>query len=575
MSSNAPGRHDAYFRALIERSFDVIILITPAGMITYASPSIEQVTGYRTDELVGKDAESLVYPDDVATAQEGLASILDRPGAFTSIEYRLRHRNGTFRWVEATMANWLDDPAIGALVYTVRDITARKQAIEEQAQLATQVQKGASEQETKHDQIYHLLAQIPKLGAREVAQQLAELIRDIIGCERLCLSTIESESEQILPLAVVGLPDEQERDWWFRKERAVVHLSNTLDPTLGRRLRQHEIVMINMTQPPWNKMSNPFGIGELLLSPLYLKTQLIGLLELDYRGREHVYTSEEIALIRAASQLAALLIEQERLVQERAEAQANELALREANRLMDEFLGIAGHELRTPLTTIKISTQLAQRQLARLLKHEELSADSVRQIALVQGYLDRTIRQIAMQDRLVSDLLDISRIQAGRLELRRDLCNVARLVREVVEDQRTLMPERKLELVIAEPGDFMVMADSDRVRQVVSNYLSNAFKYSESGKPVKISVEVIGGDVRVAVQDEGPGLSTEHLQRIWERFYRVAGVEVKTGADAGLGLGLHISRMIIERQNGSVGVQSELDLGSTFWFTLPLVEQTL
>jgi signal transduction histidine kinase len=298
-------------------------------------------------------------------------------------------------------------------------------------------------------------------------------------------------------------------------------------------------------------------------------------LELDYRGREHVYTPEEIALIRAASQLAALLIEQERLVQERTEAQANELALREANRLMDEFLGIAGHELRTPLTTIKISTQLAQRQLARLLKHEELSADSTRQIALVQGYLDRTIRQIAMQDRLVSDLLDISRIQAGRLELRRDLCNVARLVREVVEDQRTLMPERKLELMIAEPGEFMVMADADRVRQVVSNYLSNAFKYSDAGKPVKISVEVIGREVRVAVQDEGPGLSAEHLQRIWERFYRVAGVEVKTGADAGLGLGLHISRMIIERQNGSVGVQSELDLGSTFWFTLPLVEQTL
>jgi signal transduction histidine kinase len=119
------------------------------------------------------------------------------------------------------------------------------------------------------------------------------------------------------------------------------------------------------------------------------------------------------------------------------------------------------------------------------------------------------------------------------------------------------------------------MADADRVRQVVSNYLSNAFKYSEASKPVKISVEEINGEVRVAVQDEGPGLSSEHLQRIWERFYRVAGVEVKAGADAGLGLGLHISRMIIERQNGRVGVQSELDLGSTFWFTLPLVERII
>jgi signal transduction histidine kinase len=267
------------------------------------------------------------------------------------------------------------------------------------------------------------------------------------------------------------------------------------------------------------------------------------------------------------------ITEREQLVQERTEAQANELALREAYRLMDEFLGIAGHELRTPLTTIKISIQLAQRQLDRLLKQEGLSAGMSHQLSVVQEYLDRTIRQIAMQNRLVGDLLDVSRIQAGRLELRRDLCDMAGLVREVVEDQRTLMPERRLELSIAAPGQFMVITDADRVRQVVSNYLSNAFKYSEASKPVKVNIEEIDGDVRVSVQDKGPGLSSEQLQRIWERFYRVAGVKVKTGADAGLGLGLHISRMIIERQYGRVGVQSEPTLGSTFWFTLPLAEQ--
>jgi signal transduction histidine kinase len=472
--------------------------------------------------------------------------------------------------MEATIANWLTDPAIGALVHTARDITLRKQDREEQTQ--SMVRGAVHRQETQHHQIYHLLAQIPKLGSREVAKHLAEFIRDIVGCERLCLYRIESESERILPLAVVGLSDEQEQDWWLWKERRAVYLSESFDPTVSERLRQHEIVLVDLTQPPWNKISNPYGVRELLVSPLYLKKQLVGLLQLDYQGREHTYTPEEIALIRAASQLAALIIELERLVEERAEAQADELALREANRLMDEFLGIAGHELRTPLTTIKISLQLAQRQLTRLLKHEECAADIARQIGVVQGYLERSIRQVAMQNRLVGDLLDVSRIQAGRLELHRDLCDLARLVREVVEDQRTLMPGRKLELAIAAPGKFMVMADADRVRQVVSNYLSNAFKYADAGKPVQISVEESDGEVRVAVQDEGPGLSSEHLQRIWERFYRVGGVEVKTGADAGLGLGLHISRMIIERQNGRVGVQSELDLGSTFWFTLPLAE---
>lgn len=576
MSSNAPGRSEAYFRALIEHSLDVIMLFSSVGIIAYANPAAEQATGYRIEELMGKDAYSLIYADDVEMVQKRLADILDCPGAFTTIEYRLSHRNGTWCWMEARIANRLTDPAIEALVHTGRDITTRKQDREEQTQ--SMVQAVAHKQETKHHRIYHLLTQIPNLGSCEVAKQLAKLICEIIGCERLCLHRIEPESERILPLAIVGLSDEQEQDWWLWKEHMMVHLSDSLDPTVSRRLRQHEIVVVDLTQPPWNKISNPDGIREILVSPLYLKKQLIGLLQLDYRGQEHIYTSEEVALIRAASQLAALIIEQERLVQERAEAQTNELALREANRLMDEFLGIAGHELRTPLTTIKISLQLAQRQLARLLNHEELSADSTRQISAVQGYLERSVRQIAIQNRLVCDLLDVSRIQADRLELRQDLCDLARLVRDAVEDQRALMPERKLELSITAPGEFMVMADADRVRQVVNNYLSNAFKYSDASKPVRISVEANDGEVQevlVAVQDEGPGLSSEHLQRIWERFYRVAGVEVKTGVDAGLGLGLHISRMIIERQNGRVGVQSELNLGSIFWFTLPRVEQPL
>jgi PAS domain S-box-containing protein len=266
------------------------------------------------------------------------------------------------------------------------------------------------------------------------------------------------------------------------------------------------------------------------------------------------------------------ITERERLARERVEAQATEQALREANRLMDEFIGIAGHELRTPLTTIKASVQLAKRQIGRLLKQDGLPASLAQQLSPVQGHLDRTERQIAMQNRLVSDLLDVSRIHSGHLELHPDLCDLVALVREVVEDQRYLTPERKLDVLLVAPEEILVLADADRIRQVVSNYLSNALKYSEALKPVAVSIEIIGMQVRVSVRDEGPGLSLEQQQYVWERFYRVPGIEVRTGSGVGLGLGLHISRMIIERQRGQVGIESEQGRGSTFWFMLPVAE---
>ncbi len=107
--------------------------------------------------------------------------------------------------------------------------------------------------------------------------------------------------------------------------------------------------------------------------------------------------------------------------------------------------------------------------------------------------------------------------------------------------------------------------------QVVNNYLSNALKYSEAARPVEVKVEIRDGVARVSVHDQGPGLSPEEQERIWERFYRVPGIQVQSGSGVGLGLGLHISRIIIERQGGSIGVESEQGKGSTFWFTLPCI----
>ena len=113
-------------------------------------------------------------------------------------------------------------------------------------------------------------------------------------------------------------------------------------------------------------------------------------------------------------------------------------------------------------------------------------------------------------------------------------------------------------------------ADADRLVQVADNLLSNAIKYSEPGTPVAVRVCAVGGFARYEVKDEGPGLSPEDQERIWQRYYRANGVMHQTGSGPGLGLGLFISRTIVERHGGEVGVESEPGKGSTFWFKVPL-----
>jgi len=116
-------------------------------------------------------------------------------------------------------------------------------------------------------------------------------------------------------------------------------------------------------------------------------------------------------------------------------------------------------------------------------------------------------------------------------------------------------------------GAIPLIADSDRIKQVMMNYLNNALIYSEPDRPVEVELKVEGTEASVSVRDQGPGLAEEELKRVWERFYRVQGT-----SQSGLGLGLHICNMIIRWHGGQVGAQSSPGKGSTFWFTLPLVK---
>ncbi|MFL5691700.1 MAG: ATP-binding protein [Ktedonobacteraceae bacterium] len=275
---------------------------------------------------------------------------------------------------------------------------------------------------------------------------------------------------------------------------------------------------------------------------------------------------------RSSEALAAMILDRARLQREHAEARASALALQEANRRMEEFLGIICHELKNPLTVMRGSLQLAERKVKQLVSSEALLPDELRRFAPIQALLERARSQVGIQDRLVNDLLDASRIRTQALQLLMTPCNLVSIVQEAVDDQRQIVPARSIHMEMPEGKDVPVSADADRLVQVVTNYLTNALKYSTADRPVAVRLHVHGHTAHVSVRDEGPGLPASEHKRVWECFYCVPGIEVQSKSEVGLGVGLYVCRTIIEQHGGQVGVDSKLGEGSTFWFTLPLTQ---
>ncbi|HEY7419089.1 MAG TPA: ATP-binding protein [Ktedonobacteraceae bacterium] len=245
----------------------------------------------------------------------------------------------------------------------------------------------------------------------------------------------------------------------------------------------------------------------------------------------------------------------------------------EEARQAEEFQRLVSHELRNPLTSIRGNVQLARRAINTLMNSEQVPEEVLQALELTQALLNRAENQVHIQNRLIEDLLDSMRIQAGNLELHKESSDLVQLVSMMIAEQRRLNPQRSISLQNATGvGELFVLADSKHISQVLTHYMNNALKYSPSGSPIQVSIEQEGHMVRVIIKDEGQGLPSDEQDQIWYRFYRVPTIKVLNGPSARLGLGLYISRALIEQYGGQVGVTSKGEQGSTFWFTLPLAE---
>lgn len=261
---------------------------------------------------------------------------------------------------------------------------------------------------------------------------------------------------------------------------------------------------------------------------------------------------------RESARLRALMAEEE--ANERAEelALANQ-ELEQANRLKDQFLSMASHELKTPITTISGQAQIA---LRRLSKQKELPPE----LATTGTALAKIVEQTRRLNSLVDDLLDLGSLRAGKLKLQLKQCDLVDVCREVIEDQR-LLTGRTIELT-SPPAPVNVECDYNRISQVIVNLVSNAIKYSPEDSSVKVSVGMGEGKAIVQVQDAGKGIPEDQQTQIFEPFYRAP--DAQTSAKRGMGLGLAISKDIVERHGGRTWCESFPGNGTTFVVEMPL-----
>ena len=229
----------------------------------------------------------------------------------------------------------------------------------------------------------------------------------------------------------------------------------------------------------------------------------------------------------------------------------------EALQLKDQFLSIVSHEFRTPLTTIKGYSQILQQRV-------ENDATSHRFAANIDA-------QVTRLGRLVDDLLDVTRFSRGQFELMPEQLDIRPVLEDVVARFRLVSPNHTLRLVL-DHGSFEGFWDHDRLEQVMNNLVGNAVKYSPDGGEVTVLTRHEGDNLVVSVRDQGVGISEEDQQRLFQRFYRglAEGHDIK-----GLGLGLYVTRRIVEAHGGVITVRSKPGEGSEFTFTLPIQQQAV
>jgi PAS domain S-box-containing protein len=523
--------------AVIETAGALVVVLDREGRVVRFNRACERTTGWTFEEMRGRVFwEVLLLPDEVEPVKHVFAELAAGrfPNAF---ENHWLARDGSRRLIAwSNTALTTEGGRVEYVIGTGIDVTEARRAEAGLKQQAARLEALADASR----------AFASGLDYRSVLETVVKRLAELIGDS--CLVRVVSEDGAWLePVA-----------YWHRDPRRgamirsaqVAWPQRTDEGLTGRVLATGESLLVShltaeqvraeMKPEYWHYLES---VTSVLIAPLTARGRTFGHVTMLRDAPGPAYTAEDQSFLEDLAVRAAESVENARLYGTAQAAVAGR----------DEFLSIASHELRTPLTALKLAVQNLKRVLGGA------SGPTGRKT------LETAERQAVRLETLVAALLDVSRIQAGRLELSFEEVDLGALVEETVAQFEEQLALSGCPVTVHGTGALKGQWDRLRLGQVVTNLLSNAMKYGQ-GKPIEIAVEGDGERVRLSVRDHGIGLGPEAQRRLFQRFERAA----SSRNYGGLGLGLYIARRIAEAHGGTVGVQSTPGEGSTFTLELPL-----
>lgn len=552
------NRYDAAIRASGRVMFD---WDSTTGKIDYAG-AIERVTGYSPFELSGglEQLRRLIHVEDRKKFDAAIQATLDTRDPL-QVEFELRRKDGRIIVINADGHFFLDRLGrIGRMVGFLSDITAEK-AFERgvqstQERLEHSVSERTRELEQANAELLESARQqeaVARLGQRallgiplpELMNEAVELVRSSLQTDCASLNEWRGEFQTLRSRASIGWPDELSPD-----ETSPGSLSQSgYTITLGA-----PVVSADYEQESRFTPSNSCrltGIRCGVTVPIVAGAMRFGVLGAFAKNKRE-FGRDDISFMLGVGNILSAAIERLHVEQTAQFAQSE---AESANRAKSEFLSRMSHELRTPLNAILGFTQLLELEV-----QDERNAESIRYISQAGHNLLE----------LINEVLDIARLDSGRVEFRHEPVELVTLITECVNATRALAAKNEITFVVVNP-DYdapIVTTDRERLKQIFLNLFSNAVKYNRPGGSVTIATAKKGGDRwKISVTDTGAGIAPENLSRLFVPFERLGPKE--GGTAGGTGLGLALCQRLAKALKGDIGVGSTVGIGSTFWIELP------
>jgi PAS domain S-box-containing protein len=521
----------AVLAAIVESSDDAIISKNLDGIIVSWNAGAERIFGYTEKEAVGKSITILI-PRSRLKEEEIIIS-----------QIRAGKKVDHFETVRVAKSG--KEIPISITVSPVKDnygniVGASKIARDISEQLEAQK---AIRQNSQNLELLNSIGKVilENLDVNSLLQQVTDATTKITGAAfgAFFYNTTNVDGDPFVLYTLSGAPRSS-----FEKF-GMPHKT----PIFKQTFTDSKVVRLDdVTQDPnYGKLGPYFGLPEghlkvvsyLAVPVISTSGEVIGALIFGHPS-PGMFKAEHQDIIGSIAAQAAIALENSKLFEE----------VKALNAKKDEFIALASHELKTPLTTIKGFLQIVSKK----------NQDTVGKL-----FVDKSLYQVEKLNSLISDLLDVSKIEAGKLQFQTESVDLVLLLKDVMETFP--YTNRSHEIVFDAPNEqIIVLVDKQRIEQVVINLLTNAIKYSPMANKVYVTVKNADGFATVKVKDEGIGLKEEHLSKIFNRFYRADGV----GNVSGLGIGLFLTKEIIDRHNGTILVNSEFGEGSEFLFSLPL-----